>query len=82
VTEWLPRNIRFVAHFSMTLTGKIQKFRIRDAMKEQLGLAENRTAQFMNSPCAALRLPPTGNPAAGPAKPVPRRAPSSVACDR
>ncbi len=40
----VPRYIRFVNEFPMTVTGKIQKFRIRDAMKEQLGLAENRTA--------------------------------------
>jgi fatty-acyl-CoA synthase len=40
----MPRYIRFVSEFPMTVTGKIQKFRIRDAMKEQLGLTENRTA--------------------------------------
>ena len=40
----VPRYIRFVADFPMTVTGKIQKFRIRDAMKEQLGLTEDRTA--------------------------------------
>ncbi|MEZ4132925.1 AMP-binding enzyme, partial [Salmonella enterica] len=40
----VPRYIRFVAEFPMTVTGKIQKFKIRDAMKEQLGLAERATA--------------------------------------
>lgn len=40
----VPRYIRFVAEFPMTVTGKIQKFKIRDAMKDQLGLQENQTA--------------------------------------
>ncbi len=40
----VPRHIRFVTEFPMTVTGKIQKFKIRDAMKEQLGLEEERTA--------------------------------------
>ncbi len=40
----VPRHIRFVAEFPMTVTGKIQKFKIREAMKEQLGLEESRTA--------------------------------------
>jgi len=40
----IPRHIRFVEGFPMTVTGKIQKFRIREAMKEQLGLQEARTA--------------------------------------
>ena len=40
----VPRHIRFVEGFPMTVTGKIQKFKIRDAMKEQLGLAEQTTA--------------------------------------
>jgi fatty-acyl-CoA synthase len=34
----IPRHIRFVDNFPMTVTGKIQKFRIRDAMIEELGL--------------------------------------------
>ncbi|MDR6214163.1 acyl-coenzyme A synthetase/AMP-(fatty) acid ligase [Paracidovorax wautersii] len=33
-----------MAEFPMTVTGKIQKFKIRDAMKDQLGLQENQTA--------------------------------------
>jgi len=40
----VPRYIRFVDGFPMTVTGKIQKFKIRDAMKDQLGLAEQTTA--------------------------------------
>jgi len=40
----VPRYIRFVTAFPMTVTGKIQKFRIREAMKEQLGLEEDKTA--------------------------------------
>lgn len=40
----VPRYIRFVTEFPMTVTGKIQKFKIRDAMKDQLGLEEERTA--------------------------------------
>ncbi len=40
----VPRYIRFVDAFPMTVTGKIQKFRIREMMKEQLGLDEDKTA--------------------------------------
>ncbi len=40
----VPKYIRFVAGFPMTVTGKIQKFRIRDAMKAELGLEEQKTA--------------------------------------
>jgi len=40
----VPRYIRFVAEFPMTVTGKIQKFKIRDAMKDELGLHESKTA--------------------------------------
>ncbi len=40
----IPRYIRFVDAFPMTVTGKIQKFKIREAMKDQLGLAEQTTA--------------------------------------
>eukprot|EP01034_Spumella_vulgaris_P028808 gene28807-35735_t len=53
----VPRYIRFVTSFPMTVTGKIQKFKIRDEMKDQLGLVEAKT----------------GDAATGPAKPVPRR---------
>ena len=40
----VPRYIRFVNEFPMTVTGKIQKFKIRDEMKTSLGLAEEKTA--------------------------------------
>ena len=40
----VPRYIRFVASFPMTVTGKIQKFKIRDEMKDLLGLEEQKTA--------------------------------------
>jgi len=34
----VPRYIRFVRAFPMTVTGKVQKFRMREAMVEELGL--------------------------------------------
>jgi fatty-acyl-CoA synthase len=40
----VPRHIRFVSAFPMTVTGKIQKFKIREEMKLQLGLHEDKTA--------------------------------------
>jgi fatty-acyl-CoA synthase len=40
----VPRYIRFVDAFPMTITGKIQKFVMRDAMKRELGIDEDRTA--------------------------------------
>ncbi|HUE70337.1 MAG TPA: AMP-binding protein [Pirellulaceae bacterium] len=40
----VPRHVRFVDAFPQTVTGKIQKFRMRDIMKEELGLAEQKTA--------------------------------------
>lgn len=40
----VPRYIKFVDAFPMTVTGKIQKFKIREAMKEELGLSETKTA--------------------------------------
>ena len=40
----VPRYIRFVSAFPMTVTGKIQKFKIRDEMKDLLGLTEEKTA--------------------------------------
>jgi fatty-acyl-CoA synthase len=40
----VPKYIEFVNEFPMTVTGKIQKFKIRDAMKERLGLGEEKTA--------------------------------------
>ena len=40
----IPRYIKVVEEFPMTVTGKIQKFIMRKQMMEELGLAENRTA--------------------------------------
>jgi fatty-acyl-CoA synthase len=40
----VPRYIRFVAEFPMTVTGKIQKFRIREVMSDELQLRADRTA--------------------------------------
>jgi len=40
----IPRYIRFVREFPMTITGKIQKFLIRKAMIEELKLEEEVTA--------------------------------------
>ena len=40
----VPRYIRFVPEFPMTVTGKIQKFKIREAMIEELGVSEQKTA--------------------------------------
>ena len=40
----VPRYIRFVDEFPMTVTGKIQKFKIRDAMVDELGIPVQKTA--------------------------------------
>ena len=40
----IPRYIRLVEEFPMTVTGKIQKFVMRDSMVEELGLAFDETA--------------------------------------
>ena len=40
----VPRYIRFVDEFPMTVTGKVQKFQMREAMVEELGLAQAETA--------------------------------------
>lgn len=40
----VPKYIRFVSEFPMTVTGKIQKFRIREQMADELGLVADRTA--------------------------------------
>jgi fatty-acyl-CoA synthase len=40
----VPRYVRFVAGFPQTVTGKIQKFKIRAAMRDELGLSEQATA--------------------------------------
>ena len=40
----VPRYIEFVDDFPMTVTGKIQKFVMRDQMIEKLGLGQQKTA--------------------------------------
>jgi fatty-acyl-CoA synthase len=40
----VPRYIRFVAEMPMTITGKVQKFVMRDKMIEELGLSVAKTA--------------------------------------
>jgi fatty-acyl-CoA synthase len=40
----IPRYVKFVDGFPMTVTGKIQKYVMREQMKQELGLAEARTA--------------------------------------
>jgi fatty-acyl-CoA synthase len=40
----IPGHIRFVDAFPMTVTGKVQKFIMRQKMIEELGLSEAKTA--------------------------------------
>lgn len=40
----IPHYVRFVDEFPMTVTGKMQKFRMRDAMIDELGLKIQETA--------------------------------------
>jgi len=40
----IPRYIRFVTEFPMTITGKVQKFAMREHMVKELGLTEAKTA--------------------------------------
>src|SRR5579859_70668 len=40
----IPRYVRFVDEFPMTVTGKVQKFLIRQSMIEELGLVAEKTA--------------------------------------
>ena len=40
----IPRYIRFVPSFPLTITGKVQKFKIRETMQQELGLQPARTA--------------------------------------
>ena len=40
----VPRHVKFVESFPQTVTGKIQKFKIREQMIGELGLAEQETA--------------------------------------
>lgn len=40
----IPRHIRFVDGFPMTVTGKVQKFKMREQIKAELGLVDVKTA--------------------------------------
>lgn len=40
----VPRHIRFVSEFPMTITGKIQKYLMREQTIAELGLTQQRTA--------------------------------------
>ena len=40
----IPRHIRFVHEFPMTVTGKVQKFAMREHMMKELGAVEEQTA--------------------------------------
>ena len=40
----IPRHVRFVDEFPMTVTGKVQKFLMRERMRAELGAEEERTA--------------------------------------
>ena len=40
----IPAYVKFVSAFPMTVTGKVQKYLIREQMKQELRLVENRTA--------------------------------------
>jgi fatty-acyl-CoA synthase len=44
----IPRYVRFVDSFPMTVTGKLQKFRMRRAMEEELALQTAETAEKEN----------------------------------
>jgi fatty-acyl-CoA synthase len=40
----IPRYVRFVSEFPLTVTGKAQKFVMRERMKAELGVQEEQTA--------------------------------------
>ncbi len=40
----IPRYYKFVDAFPMTVTGKVQKFAMREVMRQELGLVEEKTA--------------------------------------
>ena len=40
----IPRYVRFVDEFPMTVTGKVQKFKMRETMISELSLSERETA--------------------------------------
>jgi fatty-acyl-CoA synthase len=39
----IPRYVKFVSEFPMTVTGKVQKFKMREAAIEELGLEKAAT---------------------------------------
>ena len=43
-TYKIPRYVRFTSEFPMTVTGKVQKFRMREQMTVELGLTVQKTA--------------------------------------
>ena len=43
-TYKIPRYVRFTTEFPMTVTGKIQKFRMREQMTQELGVTAQKTA--------------------------------------
>ena len=38
----IPRYVRFVSEFPMTITGKVQKYLMREQMRGELGLSEQK----------------------------------------
>ena len=40
----VPRYVRFTQDFPMTVTGKVQKFKMREVSMQELGLQEQKTA--------------------------------------
>ena len=40
----IPRYVRFVDEFPMTVTGKVQKYLMREAMEAELGVKAAKTA--------------------------------------
>jgi fatty-acyl-CoA synthase len=40
----IPRYVKLVDHFPLTVTGKVQKYLMREQMKRELGLVDERTA--------------------------------------
>jgi len=40
----IPRYIKFVSDFPMTVTGKVQKYKMRERMAEELGVASKKAS--------------------------------------
>jgi fatty-acyl-CoA synthase len=43
-TYKIPRYVHFTSEFPLTVTGKVQKFRMREQMMVELGLVSQKTA--------------------------------------